>query len=57
MESESMECLNKDVKKEKRTDPVHCRYRANQFATSAKLLDTTHKSYGFSACLIETINL
>ena len=56
-----MECLNKDVKKEKRTDPVHCRYRADQFATSAKLLakllDTTHRSYGFSACLIETINL
>ena len=57
MESKSMECLNKDAKKEKSTDPVHRRYRADQIATSAKLLDTTHKSYGFSACLIETINL
>ena len=30
--------------------------RADQFGTSAKLLDITHKSYGFSADLMETIN-
>ena len=30
--------------------------RANQFATSAKLLDITHKRYELSADLIETIN-
>ena len=30
--------------------------RADQLATSAKLLDITHESYGFSADLIEAIN-
>ena len=30
--------------------------RADQFATSAKLLNIIHKSYGFSADIIETIN-
>ena len=30
--------------------------RADQFATSAKLLDITYESYGFSADLIEIIN-
>ena len=35
-----------------------CTYlrRDNQIATSAKLLDITYESYGFSADLIETIN-
>ena len=30
--------------------------RADQFATTAKLLDITYESYGFSGDLIETIN-
>ena len=30
--------------------------RDNQCNTSTKLLDITHKSYGFSANLMETIN-
>ena len=30
--------------------------RYDQIATSAKLLDTMHESYGFSADLIEAIN-
>ena len=30
--------------------------KANQFATSGKLLNITHESYGFSADLIQAIN-
>ena len=30
--------------------------KVDQFATSGKLLNITHESYGFSADLIETIN-
>ena len=41
---------------EKRTDdPVHVGSN-DQITTTAKLLDITHKSYGFNADLIETIN-
>ena len=31
--------------------------KVDQFATSGKLLNITHESYGFSADLIETINV
>ena len=37
-------------------DPVHHRYSCNQITTSAKLLDTMQKSYGFSANLLKTIS-
>ena len=30
--------------------------RGDQIATNAKLIDITHKSYGFSADLLEAIN-
>ena len=33
-----------------------CAGRDDKITTSAKLLDITYKSYGFSADLIETIN-
>ena len=49
-----MEWLNEDVSKKGQI--LYIADRANQFATSAKLLDTTHEFYGFSAGLIETIN-
>ena len=52
---ESMECLNKDAK-EKTGQILYIVGRANQIATRAKLLDITHKSNGFSADVIETIN-
>ena len=50
-----MKCLNEDTLKEKR-QILYIADRANQFATSAKLLDITHNPYGFSADLIEIIN-
>ena len=52
---ECMEFPNEDVKKKKRTDPVHCS-RDDQIATGAKLLNIMHESYGFSGDLIEAIN-
>ena len=50
-----MECLKEDVKK-KNTDPVHLGGMDEQITTNAKLLDITHKCYGFSGVLIENIN-
>ena len=52
---ECMECLNDDVKKEK-GQILDIAGRDDQIAISAKLLDITHRSYGFSVDLIETIN-
>ena len=52
---ECMECLKVDVQK-KNTDPVYLGGRDEQITTSAKLLDITHNSYGFSGVLIENIN-
>ena len=49
-----MECLNKDAKKKKKI--LYTMGRDDQITSSAKLLDITHKSYGFSADLIEAIN-
>ena len=53
-----MECLNEDVKKKKKKKGqiLYIVGRDDQIATSAKLLDITHKSYGVNADLIETIN-
>ena len=50
-----MKCLNKDAKK-KKGQILYNAGRDDQIAISAKLLDFTHKSYGFSADLIEAIN-
>ena len=50
-----LECLNKDVKK-KKGQILYIGGTENQFATSAKLLDVTRGSYGFSCDLIETTN-
>ena len=49
-----MECLSGNAKK-KRTLSVHWG-KDDQFATSAKLLDTTCEFYGFNDYLIEIIN-
>ena len=57
---ESMECLNKDACiEERRKIDTFCtpQVRDNQITTSAKLLDITYESYGFSGNLIETINI
>ena len=43
-------------RKKKRGHFLYIAGREDQIAASAKLLDITHKSYGFSADLIETIN-
>ena len=52
---ESMEYLNEDVYNEK-GQILYIAGKADQIATSSKLLDIMHKSYGLSADLIETIN-
>ena len=49
--------LMRTQRRRKRTDPVHRRYRNNQIATSAILLDIMHESYGFNADLIEVIKV
>ena len=55
---EYMECSNEDAKKKNKKGQILCIMgRDDQIATSAKLLDIMHKSYGFSADLIETILL
>ena len=46
---ECMECLNKDVRKKRWI--LYIRGRDNQIATSAKLFDIMHDSYGFSGDL------
>ena len=52
-----MECLNEDAQKRKSYDTAFCTCmgRDDKIATSAKLLDVTYQSYGFSADLIEAI--
>ena len=51
-----MKCLNEDAKKKKKKRQIlYIVGRDNQITISAKLLDTAHESYGFSADLIETI--
>ena len=49
-----MECLNEDV--EEKGEIPYIADKADQIATTAKLLDITHESYRFSADPIETIN-
>ena len=44
------------MRRRKKGQVLYVAGRANQLTTSAKLLDITHDSYGFSADLIETIN-
>ena len=52
-----MKYLNKDAKKYKKNGQIiYIRGRDDQIATSAKFLDITHKSYGFSGDLMVTIN-
>ena len=52
-----MECLNKDAKKKKKKGQIlYIAGRDDQITTNTKLLDITHKSYGFNADLIESIN-
>ena len=56
---ECMKCLNKDANKKKKKKGqilYTAAGRDNQIATSAKLLDITHESYGFNTNLIEAIN-
>ena len=55
---ECIECLNKNAKRKIKKDEfcTSCMAMDDQVATSAKLLDITHKYYSFSADLIETIN-
>ena len=54
---EYMECSNEDAKKKNKKGQILCIMgRDDQIATSAELLDIMHKSYGFSADLIETIS-
>ena len=48
---ESTECLNEDAQKEK-GQILYITGRADQIATSAKLRDITHESYGFNADLL-----
>ena len=50
-----MECLNEDAKK-KKGQILYITGTDNQIATSAKLCDIMHESYGFNADLIEAIN-
>ena len=47
-----MVCLNEDVKKKGQI--LYIAGWDNQITTSAKLLDTTYKSYGFNANLLTT---
>ena len=47
--------LNEDANK-KTLNFLYIRGRDDQIATSAKLLDTMHKSYGFSGDLLKTID-
>ena len=51
---ECIECLDEDAKKKGK--PYILRNRDDQITASAKLLDITHKSYGFSGDVIEIIN-
>ena len=48
-----MECLNKD--KKKKGQILYITGRDDQIATSAKLLDIMHESYGFNADLIRLV--
>ena len=48
------ECLNEDAKK-KKGQILYITGWDYKITTSAKLLDITYKSYGFSAYLIEAI--
>ena len=50
-----MKCLNEDAKKKKK-QILYTAGRDDQITISAKLLDITHQSYGFTADLIEAIN-
>ena len=53
---ESVECLHEDERKKKNGQILYIMGRDNQMAINVKLLVIMHKSYGFSADLIETIN-
>ena len=53
---EYMECLNEDAQKKKKGQILYNTGRDDQITTSVKLLDIMHKSYGFSADLIEATN-
>ena len=43
------------IHRKKKGQILYIAGRADQIITSAKLLEITHKSYGFSTDLIETI--
>ena len=53
---EHMECLIEEAQKKKYDTFCTCAGRNNKIATSAKLLNITYNSYGFTADLIEAIN-
>ena len=44
------------MRRKKKGQILYIASRYNQISTSAKLLNVTHKSYGFNADLIEVIN-
>ena len=50
------ECLNKDTEKRRKGQILYITGRDDQISTNAKLFDSMHKSYEFSADLIEKIN-
>ena len=53
---ECMECLNKDAKKKKKDRFCISQVAIIKNATSTKLLEIIHESYGFNSDLIEAIN-
>ena len=53
---ECIECLNKDAKKKKKDRLCTSQLGTIKNATSIKLLEIMHESYGFNSDLIEAIN-